>query len=276
MPSTDNRPSPIAGQWYPGDARTLKHSIDTMLAKADPQPVHGRIVGVIVPHAGYLYSGRVAAQAFRCIQGSHFERIVVISPMHHPYFAPVLSSGHQGYVTPLGTLPIDHELLADLNKQVAIEKIRNDPEHSLEIELPFLQRAVAGAFQLVPLMLRDQSYHTARTLGEALGGLLAGDSSTLMVASSDMSHFYPEEEASKLDRRMLTLWETYDSQGIIEADAAGIAFACGKAAIATVLIACQKMGATHCKVTGYGTSGDASGDHNRVVGYGSAVIYGAE
>jgi hypothetical protein len=125
-------------------------------------------------------------------------------------------------------------------------------------------------------MLRDQSYRAALRLGEALGDLLAGDRATLLVASSDMSHFYPEEKANRLDHTMLKLWETYDPKKIIEADETGIAFACGRAAIATVLIACQKMGATHCTITGYGTSGNITGDHSRVVGYGSALIYCAE
>lgn len=269
----DVRPSSIAGTWYPDDHEQLAAALDQMLAEAHPAPVAGRIRGLIVPHAGYRYSGSVAARGFSLILGSSYERVVVLSPMHHAYDVPLLTSAHAAYKTPLGTIPVDKATLSLLGKRLPLTAVRNDPEHSLEIELPFLQRVIKGTFMLIPLMLRDQSYEMAERIGKALAETIPNPQSVLLVASSDLSHFYPQITAQQFDHRLLSLIEANDPQGIIRADDDGKAFACGKAAIAAVLIAAKAMGVCRVQLTGYGTSADASGDTKRVVGYGSAVIF---
>jgi hypothetical protein len=158
-------------------------------------------------------------------------------------------------------------LPADLH----LDHIRNDPEHSLEIELPFLQRALSPPFRLMPLMLRDQSARTAEALGKALAQALKGRSS-LLVASSDLSHFYPDAVARKLDAFLLARLEAFDPMGVIDADERGQGYACGRAAIASVLWAARGLGATHVEVLGYANSGDVTGDTNSVVGYGAAAV----
>jgi MEMO1 family protein len=150
--------------------------------------------------------------------------------------------------------------------------VREDSEHSLEIELPFLQRALSGEFKLVPLMLRDQSYSMAEKLGGAIAEVVGDADDTLLVASSDLSHFYTETAAHALDQIMLGHIEKFDPQAVIRADDESQAFACGRAAIASVLVAARALGANRVKVVGYGTSADASGDRSRVVGYGAAAI----
>jgi AmmeMemoRadiSam system protein B len=272
--TSDTRPSPIAGQWYPGNANDLATMIDGFLAVAPDTPIPGQIVGLVAPHAGYVYSGRIAAHAFRLVKGMSFDRVVVVSPMHQIYYDSVLTTAHQAYGTPLGAIQVDHQALALLRQKLPIEAVRKDPEHSLEIELPFLQRTLEGSFSLIPLMLRDQSYRVANTLGKALAQAINELGITpLLVASSDLSHFYTQNEAKQLDQTMLDAIEAFDPQAVIQSEDEGRAFACGRAAIATVLVAAKALGADRVQITGYGTSADASGDTHRVVGYGAAAIY---
>jgi AmmeMemoRadiSam system protein B len=272
----DVRPSPIAGQWYPGNPDRLAKDIDAYLEKAPPITIAGHIAGLIVPHAGYVYSGPIAACAFRLVREMTFERVFVVSPMHHVYAHPILTSAHDAYSTPLGTIPVDREILEALEQHLPIRATRRDPEHSLEIELPFLQRVLKGAFKLVPLMLRDQTYEVAKMVGQAIVEVVGEDArSALLVASSDLSHFYTKAQAEKLDRVMLDQIEAFDPVAVIRVEDEGRAFACGRAAIAAVLVAARALGATHAQIVGYGTSADASGDTRRVVGYGAAAVYRA-
>ncbi len=268
----DVRPSPIAGTWYPGDAKLLASSIDSMLDAVPHIALSGSPCGLIVPHAGHRYSGRIAACGFRQIQGLSFERVVVISPMHGFSEDQFLTTDHDAYATPLGAIPVDHAAVKAISEQVPIDRIRADSEHSLEIELPFLQRALVAEFRLIPLMLRDQSFEGAQAVGNALAAVLGTLEGTLLVASSDLSHFYPQPIANKLDHRMLDLIAAFDPYGVVSADTQGKAFACGHGAIASVLIAARTLGADRVEITGYGTSGDVTGDTSKVVGYGSAVI----
>jgi AmmeMemoRadiSam system protein B len=201
-----------------------------------------------------------------------FERVVIVSPMHRLHPAPILTSAHEAYETPLGVVPVDHDVLDELSRRHPITPVRHDLEHSLEIEIPFLQRALSEPFLLVPIMLRDQSYETAKTLGESLAEIIGESSRTLFVASSDLSHFYTQAIAKRLDQVVLDQIVAFDPAGVIRVEDEGKGFACGRAAIATVLVATRALGATETRIVGYGTSGDVTGDTSQVVGYGAAVI----
>ncbi len=273
----DIRPSPIAGTWYPGDAESLTSSIDHYLHDAEPREIDGEIVGLIVPHAGHRYSGGVAAEAFQMIQGHEPEVVVVISPLHAYAEAAVLTSGHEAYATPLGVIPIDQALVRaledalDQDHGITLRRVHNDREHALEIELPFLQRCIQTPFMLLPIMLREQRADVARALGQSLGGLIHQRDS-LIVASSDLSHFYPQETAQRLDQVMLGRLAAFDPEGLIEMEERGQGFACGRGAMAAALWAAESLGADRVDVLKHATSGDITGDYQSVVGYGSAVI----
>jgi AmmeMemoRadiSam system protein B len=268
----DVRPSPIAGQWYPANPQRLAEMLDSLLDSADTPDIAGKVIGLIAPHAGYRYSGPIAACAFRLVRGHTFERVIIVSPMHRLHPAPVLTSSHDAYQTPLGTIPVDHDVLDELNRHTPITPVRRDAEHSLEIEIPFLQRTLSGTFSLVPLMLRDQSYETAELLGRSLVEIIGQSSNTLLVASSDLSHFYSQAVARGLDQAILDQIAAFDPAGVIRIEDEGKGFACGRAAIATVLVAARALGANEAHIVGYGTSGDITGDTSQVVGYGAAVI----
>ncbi|MEJ2569929.1 MAG: AmmeMemoRadiSam system protein B [Anaerolineales bacterium] len=274
----DIRPSPIAGTWYPGDLKTLASSIDQYLRAADCAQIDGEIIGIITPHAGHRYSGPVAAHAFRCLEGLEPEVVAVLSPLHNPYPAKILTSAHTAYATPLGTIEIDAERMNQLEDDllnswgIEIQHVRHDQEHSLEIELPFAQRCFHHAFKLLPIMLRDQSEVTAKAVGTSLANTLRGASS-IIIGSSDLSHFYSQQIAERLDEEILARIGRFDPSGVIAADEEGVGFACGRGAIAATLWASRELGADRAKIVDYATSGDATGDYHSVVGYGAAVIY---
>jgi MEMO1 family protein len=275
--SMDIRPSPIAGTWYPGNSEQLAKSIDRFLEGSAKAESRGELVGVIVPHAGHRYSGSVAGAAFRLMRGLAPEIVAVVSPMHNLAPAPVLTSGHDAYQTPLGDIPVDPAAVLMLSG--ALEKrtgfglypLRNDREHSLEIELPFLQRAL-GQFRLLPVMIQDQRESTAEALGLALGETLAGRKA-LLVGSSDLSHFFADSVARALDAEMMRRVQAFDPSAVIRAEEEDAASACGRAAIAAVLWAARALGADRVSAVAYANSGDVTGDKSSVVGYGSAAIW---
>lgn len=274
---TDIRPSPIAGRWYSQDAADLARSVDAYMAEASLPALQGEVIGVISPHAGHIYSGPVAGYAFAALKGSTPGVVAVISPMHHAYSPPLLTTAHTAYSTPLGEIEVDRTLVAELDHRLVntlgfgLTAVRRDPEHSLEIELPFLQRALPAPFSLLPVMVRDQSVDVMRALGQTLAEVLASRKS-LLVASTDLSHFYPQKMAQMLDGEMLRRIGAFDPDGVLAAEEENAGFACGKGAVAAVLWAAKAMGAARVQVLKYATSGDVSGDYSGVVGYGAAVI----
>lgn len=277
------RPSPIAGQWYSGDSNRLAELVDGYMDAAQLPDLHGDVLAVVAPHAGHMYSGPVAGYAFAALRGLIPQVVVVVSPMHHPYFEPLLTTSHAAYATPLGEIPVDHQALDQVDAglreelEIGLARVTHDPEHSLEIELPFLQRALELPFQLVPVMVREQNAHISRALGHVLaslftpGGFLEGQQ-VVLVASTDLSHFYSQRVAESLDREVLRRVEAFDPDGVMRVEEEGVGFACGRGALAAVLWAAQELGADRVRVLQYATSGDVTGDYQRVVGYGAAVI----
>jgi len=273
----DVRPSPIAGHWYPGDARTLGAEVDVHLAGAGAVKADGAIVALVAPHAGHRYSGAVAGHAFAVARGLRPEVVAVVGPMHYPLEGAVLTSGHGAYQTPLGPVAIAREACRVLDDAVRRElpggltPVRNDPEHSIEIELPFLQRVLPEEWRLLPVMVRDQRREVARALGLALAVALR-DRAALLVASTDLSHYHPQAAANRLDRELLRRVEAFDPDAVLRAEQEGAGEACGIGALAAVLWAARELGADRVRVLDYATSGDVTGDLERVVGYAAGVV----
>lgn len=271
------RPSPIAGRWYPDDPQELAESVDFYINQAKLPEIPGEIIAIVVPHAGHRYSGPVAGYGFAALRGLKPEVVAVVSPMHYPYADAFLTSAHSAYSTPLGEIPIDQKALNDLDANLRhrhaepIKRVGRDPEHSLEIELPFLQRALSVDFTLLPLMVRELEPPSLKKLGESLAGVLH-KRSALLVASTDLSHFYPQATAESLDHEMLRRIAAFDPLAVLHAEEEGQGFACGRGAVAAVLWAAQELGANHAQVLRYATSSEVTGDFNQVVGYGAAVI----
>ena len=273
----DLRPSPIAGQWYPADPQRLAASVDGYLNAADLPELDGELVGIMTPHAGHRYSGPVAGYAFAAIQQLQPELVAVLSPMHYATSYPLLTTAHQAYATPLGPIPVDNQAISDLNDCLqqklgfGLTAIKHDPEHSLEIELPFLQRALQHEFRLLPVMVREVSRRVTRALGDCLATILQGKKG-LLVASTDLSHFYPQQVAEVLDAEVLRRVEALDPEGVLQVEEEGKGFACGRGALAAALWAAKELGADQARVLYYATSGNVTGDFSEVVGYAAAVF----
>jgi AmmeMemoRadiSam system protein B len=273
----DVRPSSIARRWYPGDRQTLARDLDHYLDAVQPQAPRGALWGIVAPHAGLRYSGPVAAWAYACLRGIRPQLVAVVGPMHSRARAPLLTTAHEAYATPFGMVVVDmpavHQLDHALRARLGygLTPVRNDTEHAIEVELPFLQHLL-GTFHLLPVMLRDQRADVAEALGHALAATLRGRHA-LLVASSDLSHHYPQARARELDAVLLGRLEAFDPAGLIAESLAVERGACGAAAIAAVLWGARDLGADKATVLRYGTSGDVAGEHNAVVGYGAAVLW---
>ncbi len=271
------RPSPIAGQWYEGESKALARSVDSYLNHAQLPELHGDVIGVVAPHAGHRYSGPVAGYAFAALRGRTPDLVAVLSPFHNVHNAPLLTSAYDSYETPLGTIPIDDLSVQELNILLksslgfGLTRISNDPEHSLEIELPFLQRALKSEWKLLPIMVRAVEPRVSQALGKAIAKVLQGKNA-ILVASTDLSHYYTQESALAFDKVMLSKIEAFDPMGAFEAERDDKGFACGLGALTAVLWACKELGADTVKILHHATSGDVTGDYSGVVGYGAAAI----
>ncbi len=272
------RPAGAAGSFYPADPKALTAMMDSLLAQAEPPVIHGSIMAVIAPHAGYPYSGPVAAYTYAALQGRHYARVVVIAPSHFEAFDFTSVYDGDGYVTPLGAVRVDKafaQKVVSLDRSIRLSgrghlPTRQGTEHALEVQLPWLQH-VLGDFALVPIIMGDQSYESSRALGVALAKLIH-DGDTLIVASSDLSHYHPYNDAVKLDHKTLHALEEWDYFSMSQNFQAGVWEACGGAPIVAAMIAAERMGANEARLLHYANSGDTSGDRSRVVGYGAAAL----
>ena len=266
------RPSPIAGRWYPNDTEELRRTIRRYLANVERKAKQEEIVSIIVPHAGYIYSGQVAAEAYARLKGVKFDTVVICSPFHAYHPADILTSAHDAYSTPLGNVRVDKKTIEKLNVIFSgtgendILPIAYDGEHSLEIQLPFLIDVIGVDFDLIPLMIRSHEFNVLERLAGALVEVLK-DKKVLFVASTDLSHFYSAGQAHELDMFMINAMLEMDARKVLLAEKNSKGFACGAGAVATVLEVSKLLGAKEGELFQYATSGNVTGDTTNVVGY---------
>lgn len=267
------RPSPIAGQWYPSLPDLLRERVQSFVEAAEVEALDGRLVGLVSPHAGHRYSGSVAAHAYRLVQGAHYDIVAIVAPNHRIMdHTPYLTTAHSAYWTPLGEVPVADDVVGALDARLGLTRVKQDEEHSLEIQLPFLQVVLASGFRLLPVMLNDHSAETCFALGEALADLLQ-DRNALLVASTDLSHFYDAETAARLDGAVTDRIAAFDPEGLLEVISTGKGHACGGGPTVAVMLAARALGANRAVLLKYGTSGDITGDYFSVVGYAAAALY---
>jgi AmmeMemoRadiSam system protein B/AmmeMemoRadiSam system protein A len=276
------RQAAVAGAFYPADPKELSAMIDDLLAKVSGQPVTDPILAAVAPHAGYQYSGPVAAYTYAALKGRKYSRVVVIAPTHFVAFDYTSIYDGDAYTTPLGTVPVDKafaQKLAKMSSTMQLSGRGHDPtsaggEHAIEVELPWLQK-VLGNFELVPIVMGDQSYESSRALGMALAKLIKAEGKegdTLVLASSDLSHYHTYNEAVTIDHKTLDALAAWDYFSMSRNFQAGIWEACGGAPIVAAMIYAERMGANQARVLKYANSGDVTGDHSRVVGYSADVF----
>jgi len=269
------RPTAVGGMFYSGNRLTLDREVGMLLDSAPVHPVDGRIVALIAPHAGYMYSGKTAAHGYGLLRGTHVPDVVIVAPSHHEFFDGVSVYPGRAYATPLGTVPVNTTLRAELLAACPLVHATlagHGPEHAIEVQLPFLQKAL-GTTRILPLVVGNQSRKICFGLGEALGLILQG-TGALLVASTDLSHFHTAQVAEQMDRVVAGDLEQFDPEQLMDDIEAGHVEACGGGPTVAVLVAARKLGARSVHVLHRTHSGAITGDNKSVVGYLAAVAVG--
>jgi AmmeMemoRadiSam system protein B len=266
------RKAAVAGSWYPGSASALAAAVDRHLSTVDTG-VAGDLLALVAPHAGLMYSGPVAAHAYHLLRGREFEVAVLVGPSHFVAFEGVSIYPSGGFETPLGIASIDADCAQALLAPATM--VREHPaaharEHSLEMQLPFLQH-LAPAVPIVPLVMGHQTSSTARGLGDALAAALRGRRA-LLIASTDLSHYHDAATAADLDRVVIDCVARFDADALQAALDARPDHACGGGPTVAVMRAARLLGARDAVVLDYADSGDVSGDKSAVVGYLAAAF----
>ena len=271
MTAAIRRPA-VAGSWYPGAATALAAAVDRYLSGA-PRDVDGELVALVAPHAGLMYSGPVAAHAYRLLRDRRFDVAVLVGPSHFVGFDGVAVYGSGGFETPFGVAAVDEECAAILLTATPVVRENAVPharEHSLEMQLPFIQH-LAPAAKIVPLVMGYQTASTARALGDALASALDGRRA-LLIASTDLSHYHDAATAAELDAVVIDHVKRFDADGLQHALDARPEHACGGGPTVAVMRAAKALGARDAVVLDYADSGDVSGDKSAVVGYLAAAF----
>jgi len=275
------RPPAVAGRFYPSDPRELAREVDeysqpSTAARAKRLPARG----CLVPHAGYIYSGHVAGAVYSSLQIP--KRSILLGPRHFPRGESMAILTEGSWQTPLGEARIDSALAAELARacpRLREDAVAHEREHSLEVQLPFLQR-LAGDFRFVPVVLAVDRYPLLEELGRAVAKVAAHaaqaagaeDARVLVIASSDMNHYESDAITREKDRRAMDRILALDPRGLYDAVRnVGITM-CGYAATVAMLVAVRELGAKEAQIVRYATSGDATGDRDEVVGYAGIIV----
>jgi len=262
----------VAGSWYPGEAQALADEVDRYLEAVEGLP-RGEVVALVAPHAGLVYSGPVAAYAYRLVADRRFDVAVLVGPSHRVGFSGVAIDPTGSWETPLGPAAIDGDVAARIlahGAMVRESRSIHAHEHSLEMQLPFLRRVLPGV-PIVPLVMGYQTRSTVEGLALALAAALEGKRA-LIVASSDLSHYHPAGAAAELDSRVTGLVELFDADGLMALIERFPEHACGGGPIVAAMKTARELGARDGKVLKYADSGDVSGDKSAVVGYLAAAF----
>jgi AmmeMemoRadiSam system protein B len=261
-----------AGRFYPDDPGRLCAAVDSYLAGgAEEKKIRAR--ACLVPHAGYVYSGNVAGAVFRRIEIPG--RVILIGPRHFPRGAALAILSDGSWETPLGMAQIDHLLAEKIVRAFPLlreDAVAHSGEHSLEVQLPFLQRLAPG-FTFVPIVIGPAHWEHLETLGYALAGIIAAESEpVLLIASSDMNHYETDAVTRVKDRKAIDQFLALEPSKLFDTVRDEKISMCGYAAAVVVVIAARELGATQAELVRYATSGDVNGDMEQVVGYAGIVI----
>jgi hypothetical protein len=256
------RPPVAAGRFYPADANELATTVDRLLAAAAPAPPEPELRALVAPHAGYIYSGAVAATAFAVLPPEVEElRVALLGPSHFVPLRGVAVSGADAWRTPLGDVTVDRDLrAAAVAAGAVVDDLPHRDDHALEVELPLLQRRAGRGLRLLPAAVGGDA------TDEAVLAQLA--SQALVVVSTDLSHYHDDETARRLDRR------TADAVLALDVDAIGELDACGAPALRSLVAHARRSG-WRCSLLDLRTSADAYGEVGRVVGYGAFAFFAA-
>ena len=263
----------VAGMFYPSSKIELEKAITVFFNEVKVEQDYEEIGGIISPHAGYVYSGKTAATAYKSLIGKSYDNVIVISPSHREYFTGISIYNGDSYKTPLGEISLNKELSDKLisDSEIIFQgEEGHSNEHALEVQLPFLQMVFSN-FKLLPIVIGDQRKEFVDELAESLTKII--DEKTLLVASSDLSHFYSKYKADILDSKVIEHINDFNSEELQKDLETKKCEACGGGAIVALLKSLKLKKFYKSKVVAHSDSGDITGDDSGVVGYLSAVIY---
>jgi len=279
-----NRRAPaVAGVFYPSAADELNQLIELSFKErrfgpGDLPPLkeltRRRIYGIVSPHAGYIYSGAVAANGYYETSSMNFDRVVMIGPNHYGIGTGLATVRDGIWETPLGQVEIDTELASTISENSGIldfDDLAHSRDHCLEVQLPFLQYIKKNQFKLVPIIMIMQDKVTASEIGESIADSTR-TLNALLIASSDFTHYEPNSEAHRKDRELIKAILSLDIAIFYTTLERLNVSACGYGAIASIMTAAKALGATKGELLRYATSGDIIGDTNNVVGYASIIF----
>lgn len=270
----DIRPVVVADTFYPGKADELDRELDKIISSASTKEIDGDIKALVCPHAGHMYSGQIAASGYKHLLKGNYSVVAIISPSHREYFQGISVFNGKGYETPLGVVPVASryaDALIEQHDEIESSWRGHLEEHALEVQLPFLQKLLDNA-SIIPIVMGEQDFDSCILLGEALANVLK-DVPSIIVASSDLSHYHPYHIANEIDKSTIELIEAFDENKFMDAIQQGTSEACGGGPIISAMVASKMAGADKAKILIYQNSGDVSGDYSAVVGYVSAAFY---
>jgi AmmeMemoRadiSam system protein B len=266
--------------FYPKEEDALKSSIrDSFLhsygpGKLPPSESSKKIYGVICPHAGYAYSGPIAAHSYYAMSSEKYALFVIVGPNHWGIGCSVASMKECKWQTPLGNVEVDSESSVELNKisgVIELDFYSHTREHSLEVQIPMLQEVYSHQFKIVPVILINQDYTTVKQVGSAIAKI-AKRKKAVIIGSSDLTHYEENSVAHKQDKLLIEPILKLDLDDFYRVLQENQVSACGYGAIASTMLACKELGATQGTLLKYATSGDIAGDMTSVVGYPSIVF----
>jgi MEMO1 family protein len=264
----------VAGYFYPAEASKLKNEIELLLSIASGDKIDSRIFGIVSPHAGYIYSGKTAAFGYNQLDKDKIRKVIILSPSHREYFPGTSVYSGDAYQTPLGTVQVNKEIADNLivNAKTIFKGVKgHKEEHAVEVQIPFLQ-TVLNDFEIIPVVIGDQGKLYVDELSEKLAEVM--DDETIIVSSSDLSHYYSRAVADKLDSIVEKDINDFNYSELQENFEAKKCEACGAGTIIAMMKSANKLNFRKSKVLHRSNSGDTTGDNNEVVGYLSAVVYG--
>ncbi|MCV0393020.1 MAG: MEMO1 family protein [Nitrosopumilus sp.] len=263
----------VAGQFYPEEKddleKMIKSCIESKFGPSTTKVKEEKIFGVIVPHAGYVYSGPTACHSFKAISPLNPELAIVIGPNHYGIGRDAAISADVKWSTPLGLVPVDTELTKQVSEQsklIEIDSYSHSQDHSLEVQIPMLQSFLTTEFKILPIILRAQDMNTAEIVGDAVSEI-AKNRNAIIIGSSDFTHYEKNSFAHSQDKALIEPILKLDVKEFYKVLKEKKITACGYGAIASTMIACKKLGATRGELLSYSTSGDVSGNNSSVVGY---------
>ena len=271
------RPAAVAGTWYPGSAGALTREVDDYLKAASDGP-RGTLTAIVAPHAGMMFSGPVAAYSYKATARQQFDVAVLVGPSHFVAFEGAALWPDGGFDSPLGVAPIDEAVARALMESAIVKAMpsAHQREHSLEMQLPFVRR-LHPHLPIVPVLMGFQHRATIDALADALVRACEGRRA-LLVASTDLSHYFDAKTAASLDGRVSDRVAAFDPDGLLDLfeqypeHERGRYVACGGGAAIAVMKAARRLGASHGRVLKYAHSGEVSGDYDGVVGYLAAAF----